>query len=103
MNQDFTSYTHELGITHAPRTAFSAWTNGKLEVQNKQLGAHFRNFLDQHQGRWDEVAPKFAFAQNTVPNASTGLSPYEIVFGQKPQIPLSLKLGLLRDSKLTCN
>ena len=94
MNQDFTSYTHELGITHASRTAFSPWTNGKVEVQNKQLGAHFRIFLDQAQGRWDELPPKFAFAHNTIPNASTGISPYEIVFGQKRQIPLSLKLGL---------
>ena len=34
MNQDFTSYIHELGITPAPRTAYSPWTNGKVEIQN---------------------------------------------------------------------
>ena len=49
------------------------------------------------------MAPKFVFSHNTLPNASTGISPYEIVFGQKPQIPLSLKLGLLRNSHLTCS
>ena len=103
MNQDFTSWIHERGITPAPRTAFSPWTDGKVEIQNKHLGAHFRMFLEQAGGKWDELAPKFAFAHNTVPNSSTGISPYEIVFGQKPQIPLSLKLGLLRNSNLTCN
>ena len=41
MNQGFTSFIHDLGITHAPRTAFSPWTNGKVEVQNKNLTAHF--------------------------------------------------------------
>ena len=34
MNQDFTSYIHELGITPATRTAYSPWTNGKVEIQN---------------------------------------------------------------------
>ena len=73
MNQDFTSYIHELGITPAPRTAHSPWTNGKVKIQNKHLGAHFPIFLEQARGKWDEVAPKFAFSHNTVPNASTGI------------------------------
>ena len=32
MNAEFTSWTHELGITHAPRTAYSPWTNGKVQI-----------------------------------------------------------------------
>ena len=82
MNQDFTSYIHELGITPAPPTACSPWTNGKVEIQNKHLGAHFQNFLQQARVKWDELAPKFAFSHNTVPNATTLISPYEIVIGQ---------------------
>ena len=103
MNEDFTSWLHELGITHAPRTAYSPWTNVKVEIQNKHLGTHFRIFFDQAKGNWSDLAAKFAFAHNNTINASTGLTPYEIVFGQKPQIPISLKLGLLRNSELTCN
>ena len=103
MNKNFTSWLHELGITHAPRTAYSPWTNGRVEIQNKHLGTHFRIFFDQAKGNWSDLAAKFAFAHNTTINASTGLTPDEIVFGQKPQIPISLKLGLLRNSELTCN
>ena len=35
-------------------------------------------------------------------NASTGTTPYEVVFGFKPQIPISLKLGLVRDDNDLC-
>ena len=61
LNQDFKSYIHELNIT--PRTAFSPWTNGKLEVQKKHLSAQFRIFLDRAQSRWNELAPKLEFAK----------------------------------------
>ena len=96
MNQDCASYIHELGKTPAPQTSYAPWSNGKLEIQNK--GAHFSIFLEQARGKWDELAPKFACSHNTFPNASTGISPYEILLGQKPQILLLLKLGLLRNS-----
>ena len=57
MNQDFASYIHELGITPAPRTAYAPWTNGKVQIQNEHLGEHFRIFLEQARGKWDELAP----------------------------------------------
>ena len=74
-----------------------------MEIQNKHLGTHLRVFFDQAKENWSNLAAKFAFAHNTTNNASTGLTPYENVFGRKPQIPISLKLGLLRNSELTCN
>ena len=98
-NRDFISWLHQLGITYALRTTYLPWTNGKMEIQNKHLGTHFRNFFDQAKENWSGLAAKFAFAHNTTINASTGLTPYEIVFGRKPQIPISLKLGLLRNSE----
>ena len=53
---------------------------------------------------WAPLAPKFAFAHNTSVNYTTGKSPYEIVFGAKPQTPMSVKLGLYRKKhKLFCS
>ena len=50
MKEDFTSWLHELGITHAPRTAFSLWTYVKIEIKNKHLGTKFRTFFEQAKG-----------------------------------------------------
>lgn len=103
MNTDFAHYLKELGITHAPRTAYSPWTNGKVETQNKHLGRYFRQFLSDSGSNWSELASKFSFAHNTTVNYGTGLTPYEILFGQKPHVPLSLKLGLSRTVDLNCS
>ena len=51
---------------------------------------------------WSSLAPKFAFAHNTSVNYATGKTPYEIVFGTKPQIPRFLKLGLYRKKHKFC-
>ena len=32
-------------IRHSPRTAYSPWTNGLVEVKNRNLGTHLRKFL----------------------------------------------------------
>ena len=38
---DFVHWTHEFGITLKPRTSYSPWTNGKVEVQNMKF-ANYR-------------------------------------------------------------
>ena len=103
MNSDFTNWCKELGITMAPRTPYSPWTNGKVETQNKHLARYFRNFISENSNNWAKLAHQFAFAHNTTVSYTTGTSPYEIVFGAKPQIPLSLKLGLHRNREKLCS
>ena len=50
------------------------------------------------------LAPQIAFAHNTNVIYTTGKTPYEIVFDAKPQILLSVKLGLCRNKhKLCCS
>ena len=104
INTEFIDWTKELGITLRPRTAHSPWTNGKIETQNQHIARYWRNFLNDAGNNWSSLAPKFAFAHNTSVNYTTGKTPYEIVFGTKPQIPMSLKLGLYRNKhKLCCS
>ena len=96
---DFINWTKELGIT---RAAYSLWTNGKIETQNQHIGRFWRNFLKDAGNNWSSLAPKFAFAHNTSVNYTTGKTPYEIVFGRKPQIPISSKLDLYRNKHKLC-
>ena len=101
ISNDFVHGSFELGITLRPRTTYAPWTNGKVEVQNN-LTQYFRHFINDAGSDWSELTDKFAFAHNTAVNSSTGYTPYEIVFGIKPQIPISLKLGMFRDNDKRC-
>ena len=104
INTEFVIWTKELGITLGPRTAYSRWTNGKIETQNQHIARYWRNFLNDAGNNWTSLAPMFAFAHNTSVNYTTGKTSYELVFGTKPQIPMSLKLGLYRNKhKLCCS
>ena len=80
INTEFITCTKELGITLQPRTAHSPWTN-----------------LNDAGNNWSSLAPKFAFAHNRNVNYTTGKTPFEILFGTKPQISMSLKLRLYRN------
>ena len=103
INIEVTNWATELGITLAPRFDHSPWANGNVEIQNKHLTQKFHHFLPKNGSNWASLAPKFAFAHNTSVNTATGSTTYEIIFGSKPQIPLSLKLGLMRDTRKLCH
>ena len=102
INTEFINWTKKLGITLRPRTVHSPWTNGKIGTQNQHIARYWRNFLNDAGNNWSSPAPKFAFAYNPSVNHTTGKTPYEIVFGTKPQIPMSLKLGLYRNKHKRC-
>ena len=102
INTDFINWTKELGITLRSRTTYSPWTNGHVETQNQHIARYWRIFLNDAGTNWSSLAPKFAFAPYTSVNYTTGMTPFEIVFGTKPQIPMSLKLGLYRNKHKFC-
>ena len=104
INTEFIKWTKELGITLRPRTAHSPWTFVKTETQNPHIAPYWRSFLNDVGCTWSSSAPKFAFAHNTSVNFTTGKTTYENVFGTKPQIPMSSKLGVYRNKhKLCCS
>ena len=55
------------GIRHSPRTACSPWTNGIVEVQNRNLGTHLRMFLHDTPKDWTFQVHMYAYAHNSQP------------------------------------
>ena len=45
INTDISQFCTLMGIRHSPRTPYSSWKNGLVEVQNKNFGMHIRMFL----------------------------------------------------------
>ena len=54
-----------IGIRHSPRTRYSPWTNGLVEVQNKNLGTHIRMFLQNTPKDWAHQVHMYAFTHNS--------------------------------------
>ena len=103
-NEDFNNWTKELGNTLRPQTTQLLWNEGKIGTQNQHLVQYWRNILNDAGNNWPSLTPNFAFAHNINVYCTTGTNPYEIVFGTKSQIQISLKLGLCRNkNKLCCS
>ena len=79
-------------IRHSPRTAYSPWTNGIVEVQNRNLGTHLRMFLHDTLKDWAFQVHMYAYAYNSQPLSELNISPHEIVFHTRPRIPLTRHL-----------
>ena len=93
---------HELcdvmGITKTRTTAYHPRCDGHVERQNRTLQDMLAAFSSKHGSDWDLWLDSVVFTYNTSRQESLRISPYEVVFGRTPRIPLELELGLpLRD------
>ena len=52
---------------------------------------------------WSRKAKFFPYAYNTQYQTRLGMSPYEVVFSQKPRKPTKVKLGTTTDEMGSCN
>ena len=87
-----------MGIRHSPRTTYSPWTNGLVEVQNRNLGTHLRMFLHDTPKDWAFQVQMYAYAHNCQPVSELNVSPHEIVFHTQPRIPLLFDSNLHRNA-----
>ena len=65
-------------------------TDGQTEVTNRTLGTLLRVLVKKSIKAWDELLPHAEFAFNRAPSKATGLSPFQVVYGQNPRTPLDL-------------
>ena len=73
-------------------TAFRPQTDGQTEQQNKTLGQMLRAYVDAQQSDWDILLPQLQLANNTSVCASTGFSPYRMLFGRDARTALDAEL-----------
>ena len=67
-------------------TAWHPQGNGFLERSHKTLKAYLRNFVDKD-SNWDKLLCYATFCYNTTVHTLTNFTPYEVVFGNKSNIP----------------
>ncbi|KAI5342226.1 hypothetical protein L3X38_010101 [Prunus dulcis] len=71
-------------------SAYHPQIDGQIEVVNRSSGNLLRCFVGEHIKSWDSVLPIAEFAYNYSVNRTTGMSPFEVVYGQKLRAPIDL-------------
>eukprot|EP00731_Ephydatia_muelleri_P006689 Em0003g937a len=76
-------------------------TDGLVERFNGTLKAMLRKVAGEDVKKWDRWLPFLLFAYREVPQASTGFSPFELLYGRAVRRPLDIVKGAWEGSKLT--
>ena len=80
-----------LGCTHAPYNGVPPQTDGITQRFNRTIKTMPTEFVHEHkQNDWDTKLNKLSFAYNTAVHAVTIFSPFELMFGRIPKLPIDL-------------
>lgn len=80
-----------VGTTLSLTAPYHPETDGQSERMNRTWKDMLRSFIDRHaKGTWDQLLPSIQHAFNTSAHAATQLSPFEVIFGYKSRIPVTI-------------
>ena len=73
-------------------TAYHPQTDGLVERFNGTLAEGLSMYVSTHQKDWDEHLPIILFAYRVSPNATTQESPFYLLYGREPRLPIDASL-----------
>lgn len=74
-----------LGIQQHFTAIYHPQTDGLVERFNQTLKAMIRKVAHDHPNRWDLYLDALLFAVRETPQASTGITPFDLLYGQRPR------------------
>ena len=83
-----------MGIQKTRTTAYHPQGDGQVERQNRTLQEILSTFVAEHPNDWDLFVDQAVYAYNTSCHESTGVSPYELLFGRVARMPIEVDLGV---------
>ena len=87
-NHLMAALTHLFGYNHIYSTAYHPQTNAVTERFNASMKVQISKLQDKHHNNWDDYLDPIIFAYNTSKHKTTQFSPFELLFGRSPQLPI---------------
>ncbi|XP_064462156.1 uncharacterized protein LOC135372478 [Ornithodoros turicata] len=79
-----------LGIVPRFATPDHPESSGAVERWNGTFKGMLRHVIQKHGRDWDRMVPCLLWAYREIPNETTGVSPFEVLYGRTPNGPLSI-------------
>ena len=86
------------GVQKLRTLPYHAQTNGQVERMNQTIICMIGKLEEDRKACWSKHLPKLLMAYNATRSAVTGYSPYYLLFGRRPRIPVDYLFPTLRDS-----
>ncbi|RWS19028.1 integrase core domain protein-like protein, partial [Leptotrombidium deliense] len=82
-----------MNTKHVKTTSYHPQTNGLVEKCNGIAGGMLSMFVNKEQSNWDRVIKMIAWAYNTSVHETTGFSPFFLLYGREPRLPVNAALN----------
>ena len=86
------------GVQKLRTSPYHAQTNGQVEHMNQTIIRMIGKLEAEKKACWSEHLPELLMAYNATHSTVTGYSPYYLLFGRRPRIPVDYLFPTLHDS-----
>ena len=91
----YTELTRLIGTEVRMSTARHPQSDGQSEREIKTLVTSLRSYCNDHQDDWDDYLDMLELGFNSAVQSSTQMSPYELLYGMKPRLPIDVAISSL--------
>ena len=87
------------GVKKLRTSPYHPQTNGQCEHFNSKLLNMLGTLISEQKKDWKIHAPAMVHVYHCTRNAATGFSPYYLLFGREPRLPVHVEFGLKKGSQ----